>query len=374
MYSLRISTPVLPNMATPHIVQNQVPVFLSPRPQATGWTRRITGSLGDIDGQFTLTAADTDLKAAFSTWLGYDVMERVQAMPTWRGMITTMRHTAPNGIQREISLDDVYNRIYIRTVEDDTVTYSGPYDDPRSIAKYGLKEFIVEGGEQAPDWINMMGIGMVPRTAWPRLRIVGMVAPGEERLEIRVTGYITTLLWVHFAPAGANIRSRVDQYARDLLALGQYVNGSIVRLNRDEVAFSTDKRPVLHLLQEILISGSGDYAECWLQLDPNTLTARLEPRPRNPAYFIRHGVIYDVDGQAGAINTRMARPAVVTDFDFLGRSHPILSGVTPVDIAAVNDNQFYLDEFAIDAESRFSSVATKNWTMPVQPRFWPTQK
>ena len=110
------------------------------KPSSNGWKRKDRYNFGNWEAYFTLTLRDkVRLRDCFANWLGAHVEERVGGRVRWAGMIYRMTYTH-KGVVREISLENMYNAVCIRT-EPSTYggvgTYSAWAEHVRSIARYG---------------------------------------------------------------------------------------------------------------------------------------------------------------------------------------------------------------------------------------------
>lgn len=350
-------------------------------PLKAEYTRKKSAMLGDVDASFTLYPEDgINLFDAFQTWLCNDVTERAAGRVAWTGLIGRMIHTSESGVQREISIEFVYNKVYVKYDDAGSevpYNYAGPYENSRSQARYGVKEIIVDARENPSATRAVLGNSILADHAFPRVVVLGQGDRPEhnfdgtrskaEQLQIFCLGYGVTLAWTH---DDTITTSTASDTAITTLATGSYIqSGGKVETNSTAVTFSSMKRPKLHLLQETAHNGSSSYAKYWFKInaDRKPVYAARETAPR---YFLRKGVFYDSVGTKNAVNVRLIEPALVRDMDWT-RLKPLVhsSEVSKTDVNTIQGNEFWLDEVGLSADGKLTWRVTEDPIAPVRHNY-----
>lgn len=356
-YSLRIFDSVLHSDALIHQVADC---------GRAEWVRRKAANLGDVDGSFTLYPDEADLRTAFQEWLCKDVQEKASGRVTWRGFIYSMIHTSPNGIQRELSMEHVYNRVWVKYDDAeaaDGIGYDGPYENTRSQARYGVKEIVIDSKNMPDTTRAQMGAAVLANHAFPRIRVIGQGDKegnqftkgkygNDQRLLIQVTGYGVTLMWEHYdeitTPTNANT-------AIADLASGSYIqSGGQITSNTTSVQFDTRKRPKLYQMQEIAKAGDSSNSEYWFKVDANRKLS-YKPRETSPRYYLHKGIFYDSALARNAVNIRHIEPGLVRDLEWIRSAPNFHSSETSfTDARTIQGSDFYMDEVGLDHNDKLT--------------------
>lgn len=362
------------------------------KPSSNGWKRSDRYNFGNWEGYFTLTLRDkVKLRDCFANWLGAHVEERVGGRVRWAGMIYRMTYTH-KGVVREISLENVFNAVAFR-IEGATYgavgTYSTWDEHARSIARYGRKEKILDARDQ-PDLSGALTLkrNFLAQHALPSIRVVGKESAGSnlenalssilkrfapsvklvkpktgenEMLGVECIGYAQTLGWVHDDTATSEAAGNASDVIEILTDVPPNYVGATKRItaNTTQIQFNTEKRPVMHLIQEVVSIGSstGHKWRFRYDTDRNPVYA---PAETTPTLFLRGEKFYDSAFAGEAISPRLIQPGLVRDMEWPFKAVKYASSeVVPTDVLNLTDADFYLDEIEVAADDSFTwTVAT----------------
>ena len=360
------------------------------KPSSNGWKRKDRYNFGNWEAYFTLTLRDkVRLRDCFANWLGAHVEERVGGRVRWAGMIYRMTYTH-KGVVREISLENMYNAVCIRT-EPSTYGGVGTYSDwakhVRSIARYGRKEKILDARNQpAIGTKGTLVANFLAQHALPSIRVVGKESAGSnlenalasvlkrfapsvklvkpktgenEMLGIECIGYAQTLGWVH--DDSITSADNASDAIKMLTGVQPNYTGTAPRIatNTTQVRFTAEKRPVLHLIQEIVSIGSGTEHKYRFKMDTDRNTI-YKPAETEPTLYLRGEKFYDSAFAGEAISPRLITPGLVRDMEWPFKAVKFSSSeVTPTDVLNLTNADFYIDEFEIAPDDSFAwTVAT----------------
>ena len=355
------------------------------KPSSNGWKRKDRYNFGNWEAYFTLTLRDKlRLRDCFANWLGAHVEERIGGRVRWTGMIYRMTYTY-KGVVREISLENVFNAVAIRTegaAYGDPGTYSAFTTHARSIARYGRKEKILDARDQpALGTHDTLIDNYLAQHALPSIRVVGKESSGSnlenarqgilkryapsvklvkpktgenEMLGVECIGYAQTLGWIHddTLTAAGNASSAVDTLttaASDFIGTTKRTTS-----NSTQVKFKADKRPILHLIQEIVSVGSGTAHKYQFKLDADR-NPIYKAAETTPVLYLRGEKFYDSAFAGESINPRLIQPGLVRDMDWPFKANKYASSeVTPTDVLNLTQADFYIDELEVAADDTFT--------------------
>lgn len=367
------------------------------KPSSNGWKRKDRYNFGNWEAYFTLMLRDKlRLRDCFANWLGAHVEERVGGKVRWAGMIYRMTYTY-KGVVREISLENVYNAVAVRTTPATygaSPTYTAFTTHARSIARYGRKEKILDARDQpALGTKDTLAANFLAQHALPSIRVVGKESAGSnlenaltsvlkrfapsvklvkpktgenEMLGVECIGYAQTLNWIHddSLTSAGNASAAINT----LTTAAEFVNSTQrTTSNSTQVKFSAEKRPLLHLIQEVVSVGSATSARYRFRLDTDR-NPIYAPAETTPTLFLRGEKFYDSAFAGESINPRLIQPGLCRDMDWPFKAVKYDgSEVVPTDVENLTDADFYIDEIELAADDSLTwTVATDDQNAAAQ--------
>lgn len=284
-----------------------------------GWNRTIKAMGGYWFGNFEIVGELADLAAKFYEWLSFDIVERASGQVAWEGMIYEMDLTAPNGITRRMSMDDVWNYSRAQHTTPDNTQTSSPWDSvPASITMYGKKEtenYIEDIPEaSAANYVQRF----LQEHAWPWARPVGTGQPtkdGTATLTGICAGYAHTAAW-QFASddAATTVNGRIIEIIENDC---QFLSKGGIAANAEAASPKVNsQKSAWDYLMMLVKSGNadGDPFRLWVDTGRKVHYKKIDTAP---VYYYRDGELYSGAGSSKVVNTRLVRPAVIRDMQYL---------------------------------------------------------
>ncbi len=236
------------------------PVFISGKEGYRGFTKEERADGGFWGCRFLLTGSKLFLEDFMSTSLSRQINvddEHNQAL--WEGMIFEMQLNTGVGLFRT-SLMDMYNRVWIRyrVTGAGATTVSTPLENLASQARYGIREYILTGGELENASVADQPVQQfldrhhVPKVTPVQLGLAGRGAEAtvqgvtdRPHIEVTCRGFIDTLGWQVYSNAVAG-NQVANQQVQDILDSGkcQFISGYRIGANATLVStkYDTDRR------------------------------------------------------------------------------------------------------------------------------------
>lgn len=188
----------------------------------------------------------------------------------WEGMVNTI--TMETGTATIVnSLNDMGNKVWCRytAIGAAAVSRSTVYTNALSQAKYGVKEFVLSGGEIAAASANQFAQQYRDWNFWPRPNLQQINTEGQvlaiPRLTLKCIGYIRTFEWLTYNQTVLNgTTSSQVVMAAIVAACGQFVRASEIEPNNTLVTREYDAdRKALDIMESIASLGDAE-GQAWL--------------------------------------------------------------------------------------------------------------
>ena len=302
---------------------------------ALGWRRSARAIWGDWAGQFTRNGDPTDLQAAFDSWLGYHLVERVGGAVTWTGLINELELSA-YGTTLLRSLDLVSNATRTHYTIPAGPAYTTWSTSAQSIARYGRHEktLILRAPLASAEIVRDKALAT---NAWPWPHPTGSLAPTKgsayspaaATLTVRVIGYAQTANWM-IATVGDGLDHNLSDWIAALIGAGfgliaahggahptagdcqlltiGTIQGNTLQITQD---LTTDMRTG-DLIRRLVALGDTTSRPWQLHVDAER---RVYYRAANltPRYYLRRGAVYDSLSSPHPVTPWLVRPAVIRD-------------------------------------------------------------
>jgi len=229
------------------------------------------------------------LAELFHTSLGRDVkMMGTRGGVASNGFINSMKLHLGGGATKYVSLDGMGNRVWVRYLDassSDAFTRTLVADNALSIARFGIKDYPLQGGRaSSPAVASAVATRAVRRIAFPKPAIEGLGAGAARggdkvRLDLTIDGYVKTLRWrVYNQTASSGAQSADLVMATVLASVGQFVatpyylqpNGMASRIDFDADQWAWD------IINGIVSMGDNLFNPWTFYLDENR-HAHYEP-------------------------------------------------------------------------------------------------
>ena len=252
---------------------------------------------GDHYAEFMVSAEDHDVTAAtlerwFMTWIGHHFEESYAGQVVFSGYVHTMRIYV-GGVMRQITLEDMYNRVWTRYQSDSSTAQAvtSATSDSDSIALYGVKSYVLDTTGTFIQATHAAAIGD-EFLAWHAFPVTSSgdvaVTAGDITLEVYIQGYAHTLNW--------RIKNEVTQsdtttslQITDLLSGAEYVTEGTVPTISTSVETEMDYVPRLDRIAAIL-QGEGVQWGCFAGRSFDVIARDLTTiKYRRQAYGDRYG-------------------------------------------------------------------------------------
>jgi hypothetical protein len=347
-YSLSLYTPVT----------GPAPVFVaSLTTAALGWRRTVRAVGGDWAGRFILAGEPAALQAAFDTWLGYHLVERVGAAVTWSGVVHALALSAW-GMRRLRSLDRVANAVRaVYTPIGGGTAITAWNSSPLSIARCGRHEKSVI--VHCPLASALIVRDKVLATnAWPWPRPTGSRAAAPATLAVEVRGYARTGNWQIATVADPAVDHAVSDWIAALIGASfglspahggavaaagdcQLLKTGAIHANPLQVSevLLVEMR-AFDLIRRLVAMGDTSSRPWQLQVDAER-RVHYAPASLTPRYALRAGALYDSLSSPRPVLPWLVRPAVVRDY-----AYPVRRAEPGSFLADARDA--YVDEVEVD--------------------------
>ena len=193
----------------------------------------------------------------------------------------------------------------------------------------------------------------------PSVKLVKPKTGQNEMLGVECIGYSQTLGWIHddTLTAAGNASDAVNTLTT---AASDFVNTTArTTLNTLQVRFKAEKRPVLHLLQEIVAMASTTAHKYQFKLDTDR-NPIYKPAETTPILYLRGEKFYDSAFAGESISPRLIQPGLVRDMDWPFKAVKYADAeVVPSDVLNLTNADFYIDEIEVAPDDTFTwTVAT----------------
>ena len=273
----------------------------APELEVSNWRHRITATIGFDTASFTVQDSKYILEDIWANALGRRICRYTPDgnFLIWEGYINEMTLTEP-GIQKTISLRDLYNRVGVRYIPIDTAanpptesaeTVTAAVDNTASQALFGIKEIVFR-----PPKINRLITAEAEQQAntillqyrMPR-RSDDIRTGGEPGLSVSCEGYMHTLKWRKYNQTATSGNQDADLEIADIItSVGQFIASTALTsngatqiqeyFNRDDTAFD--------IIQQIAAMGGSDYAR-WVAYVMEGRKLYYEAASTSIAYYRR---------------------------------------------------------------------------------------
>ena len=315
-YTLTVRTPVhklAAKTGTPSVIPRG---NITKRVKDT-WQRSKVWTLGDDQGQFSLTGSLAELRKLYDTWLTYDVVEMTAGgIVTWNGYIAMMV-LQWGFMPRSIDYSTVANKV-ISTVGDGIGTYTAAATSAKSIAAYGLRIVYLQPGVETLAAANAERDDYLLKNAWPNEEPSGGDASSlkEPRLDVFVMGYKSTLNNL-YADDPAIIPEDGISDALDITIDGSlHINVRSIAANTttlyDDVELIQSGELVKKLLRVSDGSGTGNLYRGWIDGYRNFYYKQIGS---TPIYYVRGGEVFGSPGDRAKVSPRLLEPGIYRDLD-----------------------------------------------------------
>ena len=290
--------------------------------KAAEWTRNKRFQGGADVGTFKIYGEANQLGAFFQTWLGLDILEIDQGIPTWNGQIRRVElHAGSVGIARDMNL--MYNKVIVLYENDDGVVLrSTERPNNYSIAMYGAREEQVTGLLTNSTDADHQAYYILSLHGWPpRFPCASIQEPGAAPfLMCYVNGYIHSLN-DKYAPYDEPFWTRpvdnidVDDAIEDIIDDSDYINIQRIGSNNIEVWADDGEGQragdYLNTLLEITDT-SRKMFHGWVD---NTRQFYYESVDFTPSYYIKGGRVYADSGATVLVAPRHISPGIFRVLD-----------------------------------------------------------
>lgn len=169
----------------------------------------------------------------------------------WEGLITEMEYDAGSAATR-ISLKEMYNRVWMRyrIRGSATTSRSTTMNDTDSQARFGIKTFVMSGGElESSDIADQATGAFLKMHKWPSavpVSIGGSLA-NEHLLRVRCSGFFETLNWNVYNQTASTDNQGASAQISNILAdsdVAQFVASTSIDSNSTLVSrvYDADRR------------------------------------------------------------------------------------------------------------------------------------
>jgi len=194
----------------------------------------------------------------------------------WEGFIHGMTLDA-GGARIQINLEEVYNKVWIRYRLTGTTTTvrSTPTEDLVSQDRFGIKDFVLTGGELESAAVanqiaqSYLNLHAQPKPTPSRIGIGGSrPARGAAKIEIEARGYWDTLKWRVYNQTGSSGNQGISAEVGDIVtAVGQFIAGTKIDVNSTLVTKVYDQdRFAGDILEDLARVGDVSYRRYILQV------------------------------------------------------------------------------------------------------------
>ena len=212
-----------------------------------GYNHSVTVIGGYESSSFTLRG-DTNY---LEDWYENGLMRRIvfendEGITGWEGFVATIEFSKGT-VKKVKSIDNMYNRIYLRYSPADFSTYP-PYispsidlivDDSNSQIKYGIKSMTISGGERVDDtaynWARTVLKDKKDVKEGAQDNILGS---GDESLKITCKGYYHVLKWLPYISSVTTGYIKSHQVIQEILEYFNSVNPGWMNLDFNFMKFN----------------------------------------------------------------------------------------------------------------------------------------
>lgn len=211
------------------------------------------------------TLSEQDIFELFEFGLGRDISSYSDnTLLAWEGMIHRMTLSYP-GFSIITSLDDVFNRVWIRYLENDggQIARSTVLNDTKSQEYIGIKEGVVEAAVLSTTVANQETAAYL--AAVSKFRPGAMSFKQNDQgieLEIEARGYWHTLDWIHYNQTASAAASNISAVVTAVMATNaaQYINIQQIDSNTTAVPSVYDgDDPSGQIIQELARYSDASY-------------------------------------------------------------------------------------------------------------------
>lgn len=183
----------------------------------------------------------------------------------WEGMVNTI--TMETGTATLVnSLNDMGNKVWCRytAIGGANVLRSTVYENAQSQAKYGIKEFVLSGGEIAVASANQFASLYRDWNYWPRPNLQQINTEGQvlsvPRLTLKCIGYIRTFEWLTYNQTVLTGTASTQVVMTAIVtACGQFVADTVIEPNNTVVTREYDAdRKALDIMESLASLGDSD--------------------------------------------------------------------------------------------------------------------
>lgn len=170
----------------------------------------------------------------------------------WEGMITQLSYSV-GPVQWKVGLRDMANSVWVRyrVTGGSSTVRSTALTDTDSQARYGVKEFVLSGGElESSDVADQVAQTYLNTHSWPRptpVQVTRRQLSPDPNIEVKALGYFSTLNWCVFNQTGTTDAQGSSAQVTEIMAdtdIAQFVNSTDIDTNSTSVArvYDTDRR------------------------------------------------------------------------------------------------------------------------------------
>lgn len=209
-------------------------------------TKRDQGGFWSAEFEY-LSRSKQDALAFLNSALGREIkFFNDHGTKDWEGMINTV--TLDTGTARMINtLNDMTNKIWVRytPIGGGAVARSTVFESAVSQGRFGIKEFVLSGGEIDAAQADQLAESYLNLNFWPTPTLAQISQGGSILLQPKVTvkciGYIQTLKWRRYnQTAVAGTQGTSTQVGDIITAVGQFVATTNILANSTLVTMEYD--------------------------------------------------------------------------------------------------------------------------------------
>lgn len=209
---------------------------------------------GYYRASFNLRGGHTFLQDFMRNGLGRDVkIYSPNGIQVWEGYINELAYDQGAAVSRW-SLDDMANRVWVRyrTTGGSTTVRSTALNDTDSQDRFGIKEFVLSGGElEDSDIADQVAQQYLNLHSWPSPSPVqvnlGKELSSEPNLSVKCEGYVSTLNWCVYNQTSSTDTQGTSAQVTDITGdsdVGQFIKATDIDANGTLVTkvYDNDRR------------------------------------------------------------------------------------------------------------------------------------
>ena len=288
--------------------------------QASKWKRNKLWLGGADVGTFEVYGEPEELKQKWQKWLGMDLLETSNSIPSWNGQIRRVElYTGSVGVARD--MNTMCNRIRaLYNSGTDSTSWTSWAQNTYSQAMYGVREAqfdqAVKDSAEADDAVA----NVLTFQSWPPKQTVGSFKQmGETKLKIFVAGYMHSLN-NRYAPEGGDgwwsTNDICSTVLKAVITNSDYITSKSVATNDHKTGDDySEGRRAGEIFKELLTWTNTSQSVFKGYID-NNRNFYYETDDLTPIFYIKGGRAFVDSGAAVEIAPRQIRPGVARVLDF----------------------------------------------------------